>query len=60
MAIQAVLIDSLQGKATKTIWREYKRLNKKMPLDKDLLYGLAGKIIWKIRGNECQYELEFI
>jgi hypothetical protein len=59
MDIQTVLIDSLQGKSTKTIWREYKRLNKKMPLDKDLLYGLAGKVIWKIRGNESQAEFDF-
>lgn len=57
--IQVVLIDSVQGKLTPRYWREYKRLVKRTPLDKDLLEMVCNTIGAKIDVEKLQRQFEW-
>ncbi len=60
MEIKNVLIDSLQGKTVARVWNDYKRLVRKSPLDKDLLYKVADTILCKIDVEKFQRQFDFV
>ncbi len=52
-AVNRLLIDSIRGKVAKRIWPDYKRLNKRTPLDKFLLNRVCESFI---RAKVADYE----
>jgi len=57
--IRVCLVDSVQGRTSPSIWRLYKRVIKKTPLDKDLLGNLLNKLICKIDVEKLQRQFEW-
>lgn len=57
--IKVCLVDSVQGRTSPKLWRDYKRLVKKTPLDKDLLEKFAGAMISKIDVEKFQRQFEW-
>lgn len=61
--IQNLLADSLQGKESRgvitTLWRNYKRLVKRTPLDKELLERVAKVIGPKVDVDKIQRQFEW-
>jgi len=57
--IEAILIDSLQAKCGKTLWPKYKRLVKKMPLDKGMLEEVSFMVFSIFSSEEIARQFEF-
>lgn len=61
--IQDLLVDSLQGKYARGVitrlWRDYKRLIKKSPLDKELLDKVAMLLQPKVDVDKLQRQFDF-
>ncbi len=57
--ISYALISSIQGKQLKRLWPLYKRLNKKTPLDKDLLETVSNLVFEASREEVVQFSFEF-
>lgn len=57
--IRVILIDSVQGKLSPKYWRDYKRLVKKTPLDKELLEKVCGTIGNKIDVDKIQRQFQW-
>lgn len=58
-AIKKALIGSIQGFDREKLWRDYKRLVKKSPLDDQLLGKVAARILWRWRDEAMQLEFAF-
>lgn len=57
--IQDLLTDSIQGKRSPRLWRDYKRLIKKSPLDRAALEKLTGIITVEIDVENLQRQFNF-
>lgn len=57
--IQDSLTDSVQEKSKEKLWRDYKRLVRKTPLDKELLDTVCRELFWKIDVDKLQRQFDF-
>lgn len=57
--IKVSLVDSVQGKTSASIWRLYKKVVKKTPLDKTLLEKICGIMIIKIDVDKLQRQFDW-
>lgn len=59
MDIQSILVDAVQGRTKQQIWTLYKRLNKKTPLDKELLEKVSKLVSPKVDVDKIQRQFDF-
>lgn len=57
--IKDALVDSVQGKSKGKLWRDYKRLVRKTPLDKELLDTVIRQIFFKVDVEKLQRQFDF-
>ena len=57
--IQDRLIDSVQDKRRAVLWRDYKRLVKRTPLDKELLIKVSGYLNIEVDVEKIQRQFEW-
>lgn len=57
--IQNSLIDSVQGKSNEKLWRDYKRLVRKTPLDKELIDTVCRELFFKVDVEKLQRQFDF-